>query len=119
MPKYRIIKQTKDEIELELIENIQEIPAKKLEWHNETKEMNWDEAQKYAKKLGNGWRLPTVVELLQAYYDEVEGFEEDDYWSSTTLPSHTSFALSVNVNYGDTDTSSKTNSCSVRCVREI
>lgn len=43
----------------------------KLEWQeNPSKEpMSWDETDKYAKSLGEGWRLPTIEELRNFYKD--------------------------------------------------
>lgn len=35
-----------------------------LEWQEETHRMPWDVATQYAASLGDGWRLPTRVELL-------------------------------------------------------
>lgn len=52
------------------------------------KELNWDEADKYCKNFGNGWRLPTNEELYYLY--EMSGklnreyaFTHDYYWSSS------------------------------------
>ena len=47
--------------------------------------MNWDEAMKACVDLGDGWRLPTRVELLLMYnnQDELGGFANSFYWSST------------------------------------
>jgi hypothetical protein len=47
--------------------------------------MNWDEAKKACADLGDGWRLPTRLELLLMYnnQDELGGFASGDYWSST------------------------------------
>lgn len=47
--------------------------------------MNWDEAKKTCADLGDGWRLPTRLELLLMYnnQDELGGFASYNYWSST------------------------------------
>ena len=47
--------------------------------------MNWDEAMKACADLGDGWRLPTRLELLLMYnnQDELGGFANNYYWSST------------------------------------
>tara|TARA_R110001592_G_scaffold360296_2_gene668437 strand:+ start:4768 stop:5094 length:327 start_codon:yes stop_codon:yes gene_type:complete len=47
--------------------------------------MNWHEAIVACKKLGAGWRLPTKDELNMIYKnrEEVGGFANSDYWSST------------------------------------
>ena len=51
--------------------------------------MNWHEAIVACKKLGAGWRLPTKDELNMIYKnrEEVGGFANSDYWSSTELGS--------------------------------
>ena len=48
-------------------------------------EMEWDDAMKACAALGDGWRLPTRVELLLMYEnkDVVGGFASNGYWSST------------------------------------
>ena len=48
-------------------------------------EMNWDDATKACADLGDGWRLPTRLELLLMYnnQDELGGFANNYYWSST------------------------------------
>mgnify|MGYP003626912765 CR=1 FL=1 len=47
--------------------------------------MNWDAAMKACADLGDGWRLPTRLELLIMYdnKDEIGGFANSYYWSST------------------------------------
>ena len=47
--------------------------------------MTWEEAKGACASLGEGWRLPTRVELLLMYEnkDVVGGFAGNDYWSST------------------------------------
>jgi hypothetical protein len=49
--------------------------------------MNWDEAKKACADLGDGWRLPTRLELLLMYnnQDELGGFADNYYWSSTEI----------------------------------
>ena len=46
---------------------------------------NWEDAMKACADLGDGWRLPTRLELLLMYnnQDELGGFALDYYWSST------------------------------------
>ena len=47
--------------------------------------MNWDEAMKACADLGDGWRLPTRLELLLMYnnQDKLGGFANNYYWSSS------------------------------------
>lgn len=60
----------------------QDIKEKRLEWGKSSdKEMTWKEAKEWCEKQGG--RLPTIVELLEAYQGKVEGFEKDFYWSSS------------------------------------
>ena len=58
-------------------------------------EMNWDEAKKACKNLGDGWRLPTKDELNLLYEnkEKIGGFAKNGigfgkfgiYWSSSEL----------------------------------
>jgi hypothetical protein len=45
--------------------------------------MNWDDAKKSCRALGNGWRLPTNKELRFMYdhRDLISGIKDDSYWS--------------------------------------
>ena len=96
---------------------IQKIPAKTLEWGACEEELNWEDAKKWCEEQGKGWRLPTQVELLQAYWDEVEGFDvTSDYWSASEY-FYSDCAYRVNFSDGNTYDYTKTNSYSVRCVR--
>ena len=79
----------------------------------------WEKANNYAKCLGDGWRLPTRSELLQAYDNKVQGFEPDDYWSSSTYAQNTNGAWYVDFDDGGVYYSGKASHRYVRCVREI
>jgi hypothetical protein len=50
-------------------------------------QMDWNQAMKACKKLGVGWRLPTIDELEKMYFElENKGlgnFEWGCYWSSS------------------------------------
>jgi len=60
----------------------QEIIAKTIWWGKiSEKPMSWEDAEIWCKEQGG--RLPTRVELLQAFEDGVDGFKLDYYWSST------------------------------------
>jgi len=91
-----------------------------LEWQTNPPEelMNWDKAMEYAGSLGDGWRLPTRAELVDAYDNEIEGFKKDYYWSSSTYTKFTSNAYYVNFDYGNVFNVDKDLSYYVRCVRE-
>lgn len=94
----------------------------KLEWeqNSPSERMTWDEANKYAKSLGEGWRLPTRGELCDAYDNGVKDFKSDNYWSSSTYTKDTTDAWDVDFYNGYVDISTKTK-CNyyVRCVREV
>jgi hypothetical protein len=61
-------------------------------------EMTWLEANKACNALGDGWRLPTKEELdnLYNHKEDIEGFADMPYWSSTegnSLPSLTTYFM--------------------------
>jgi len=47
-------------------------------------EMSWEDAKKACADLGDGWRLPTRVELNLLYQNKesIGGFDNYEYWSS-------------------------------------
>ena len=93
----------------------------KLEWQEDApkKPMTWYEAIEYAKSLGDGWRLPTRSELINAYDSSVKGFMNDYYWSSSTYAQNTSLAWYVFFYNGSVGYDHKTFNNYVHCVREI
>ena len=96
---------------------IQVIPAKTLEWGAiSEKEMTWDEAKKWCEAQGKGWRLPTRIELLQAYDEGIE-FPGNNFWSSTEGYSNPASAWFTTLSYGGTSFNPKTVSYYVRCIR--
>ena len=119
---------TKQEIilrELELLKELREItvetPVKdKLEWGERSKKsLTWEEAKKWCEEKGDGWRMPTRMELLEAYENKVKGFKPDSYWSASTYQSGPSNAYIVDFDDGDSTYDSKTNTHYVRCIRDI
>ena len=96
----------------------QSIPAQELEWgETSKKEMSWQEAKDWCEEQGG--RLPTQIELLQAYKGRVT-FPKDSFWSSTECSSNSSFAWSVNLLYGYAFNLDKTSSSYyARCVRSV
>ena len=87
---------------------------------NDLGQMNWDEAMKACADLGDGWRLPNKLELLLMHnnQDELGGFADFYYWSSTE--SVLNFAWKQNFNLGNQDANSnKFNYYGVRAVRTI
>jgi hypothetical protein len=96
---------------------IQSIPAKELEWGAiSDEEMDWHEAIKWCEAQGKGWRLPTRVELIQAFDEGIE-FPGNYFWSSTEYYSNTALAWYVYLYNGNTNSNTKASSNLVRCVR--
>lgn len=59
-------------------------------------QMNWKDANNACAELGNGWRLPTKVELNLLYQNRyiIGGFSGDNnYWSSTENGSNNAYSL--------------------------
>ena len=68
-----------------------------LQWkETEPKKITFGEAQALQK---NGWRLPTRVELIDAYDTNIESFKPEYYWTSTILREHPNLAWAVG--FGD------------------
>ena len=100
------------------------IKEQNLEWGaTSEEELNWDEAREWCKKQGEGWRLPTRLELLEAYEQKIKGFATSNcfatsnYWSSTE--SHSYSAWSQNFLNGSQDSNYKNYNYYVRCIRSI
>ena len=95
---------------------IQKIDSEILEWGKlADRKMDWKDAKEWCKEQGSDWSLPTVVDALQAYYDEIPGFGTGYHWTSTEfLKTH---VRGVNFTDGNTDNYYKANALSVRCVR--
>jgi len=80
---------------------------------------NWTNAMKLCSKLGDGWRLPTILELQLMYEnkDLIGNLKDTAYWSSTEY----------NANYvwyflfypGNPYINDKSNANYVRAVRSI
>ena len=94
-----------------------------LEWGLDTGlECTWDEAMYYAKKLGEGWRLPTVHELFTIIDHErnepacsVINLESVPYWTSTESANGGAWAISFF--NGDVSTADCDNLYLFLCVR--
>lgn len=108
-----------EENDIEVKLKVEEKP--KLEWQeNISKEsMTWGEAMGYAKSLGDGWRLPTIEELKEAYDNKLEGFAHYNYWSSSINACNIYSACSVNLSNGSMIVTRKDINLLVRCVREV
>lgn len=97
---------------------IMEIPYQKLEWGKTCdKELSWEDAKKWCEEQGEGWRLPTRIELLEAYEQKIDGFTTSFYWSSTEYNS--SLAWLQGFYDGIQSDVYKSNGLFVRCIRSI
>jgi hypothetical protein len=107
------------------LEEVKTITENGLEWglHAE-KEMTWPEAMDYVKSLGDGWRLPTIKELVAITdYSKINsvthlGFAPDRYyWSSAEYTGYKDFAYYWDTNDGSVGYDSKGSKLSVQAVR--
>ena len=96
----------------------------KLEWGPDEGKMTWHEAVAFAKAKGDGWRLPTVPELVAQFdYDKGKPKSEDWkrawYWSSSAYADYATYAWGVDFDYGYAGYGDGVgNAGRVRCVRE-
>ena len=95
-----------------------------LEWGPDEGEMTWHEAVAFAAAKGDGWRLPTVPELVAQFdYDKGEpkgeGWKREWYWSSSAFAGTTTYAWYVTFNFGYTYYLGVSNTGRVRCVRSV
>ena len=98
----------------------QSIPAKELEWGAVSdKEMNWEEAKKWCETQGEGWRLPTRAELIQAFDECILPGSDNDFWSSTEVYDGPANAWYVNLSYGYMGNASKSSGVYVRSCRNV
>ena len=98
-----------------------------LEWQADVpdKTFTWKEAKAYAASLGDGWRLPTIQELLTLvdytkHNPACSVFPDcpsEWFWSSSAYSGSTSYAWSVHFYYGYTVYHDVGNYLRVRCVR--
>ena len=80
--------------------------------------MNWDEAMKACADLGDGWRLPTRLELLLIHnnQDELDSFALSYYWSSMEFGNFN--AWKQDFNDGNQNSGNKGNTSYVRAIRD-
>ena len=80
---------------------------------------DWFDATKLCSKLGYGWRLPNVEELIFMFQNRnlINGFKDKlPYWSSTEFGSNDAWVQGFN-KYGFTTTIYKQDNNYVRAVR--
>ena len=117
LKKIEELKKYIDKIDNKLVKMT--IKEQNLEWGaTSEEELNWDEAKEWCKKQGEGWRLPTRLELLEAYEQKIKGFSTNVYWSSTESSSDGAWYQSFSNGLQFTD-SRKSNHNYVRCIRSI
>ncbi len=89
-----------------------------LEWGpTAPKSMTWEEAIEWCNSLGNGWNLPTRLELIYAFDTEEPGFDNIPYWSCTVYRDASDLAWFVDFYDGFVSASTKTTSYYLRAVR--
>jgi len=96
-----------------------------LEWSLESYgPLPWDKIPDLCRDLGNGWRCPTIEELVTLvdygrYYPatELPKTKSMFYWSSSTYAGYPAYAWYVYFFYGNVGSSAKTYYDYVRCVR--
>lgn len=93
-----------------------------IEWGPDEGIMPWRDAVKLAKAKGDGWRLPTVAELVNEFdYDmggpKDQGWEHNRYWSSA--PSGNLYAWYVHMGEGYSNAYHRVYGSDVRLVREV
>ena len=95
-----------------------------LEWGPDEGEMTWHEAVAFAAAKGDGWRLPSVPELVAQFdYDKGgpkgSGWKREWYWSSSAYAGSTAGAWNVDFYNGDTGYYDVSDTGRVRCVRSV
>jgi hypothetical protein len=100
-----------------------------LKWQEEidSRSFTWQEAKDYAASLGDGWRLPTIAELLtlvnftrvrpacSVFADCPSAF----FWSSSPGIDRPNAAWGVGFSYGYTSSYDVGNDYRVRLVRSV
>ena len=79
-------------------------------------QMNWDNANEFCKKLGPGWRLPSIDELEIMYKNNKKINLDGVYWSSTESDSSSVWVLGFHDGISGPNYS-KTNTCYVRAIK--
>lgn len=98
-----------------------------LEWQADVPDehFTWEDAKAYAASLGDGWRLPTIKELLTLVdYDRKSpacsvfpDCPRDWFWSSSPVSGYATLAWGVHFCGGSANRYDVSNTYRVRCVR--
>ena len=97
-----------------------------LEWErNGHGRTTWDDAVRLCETLPDGWRLPTIKELMTIVErntvspaSELPGLRPSMHWSSSTSACYSIGAWSVDFYYGVAGYRDKTSHGYIRCVRK-
>jgi len=98
-----------------------------LEWQaGSSRPLTWYKANKYAESLGNGWKMPSIKELLTLVdYDEIDpattfpDHKSSCFWSSSVYAANASYVWYVNFDDGYVNDGHKDYTFRVRCVRSV
>jgi len=95
-----------------------------IEWGEDEGVMTWREAVALAESKGDGWRLPTVAELVSRFdYDKGRpcdpSWKRDGHWSSSAYAGDSEYAWFVHLDDGAADELIVKYNFSVRLVRDI
>ena len=100
-----------------------------LEWQADVPEQvfTWSDANAYSASLGDGWRLPTIKELLSLVDYETHSpacsvfpdCPSEWFWSSSPVSGDTTFAWAVGFGSGSTYSTGVSSAYRVRCVRSV
>ena len=99
-----------------------------LEWQADDDgiQRTWREAMDYASSLSNGWRLPTIKELISIVdfntcnpACKIKNLRSSYYWSSSPYVYDSSRAWDVDFYYGYVSPSYNGFHYYARCVREV
>lgn len=106
---------------------IRSVKVGDLEWQADVpdRKFTWQEAQEYAASLGDGWRVPTIKELLTLvdYTSALPACSvfpdcpSEWFWSSSALSGSATDAWDVDFYYGDSGYLAVGSYLRVRCVR--
>jgi len=99
-----------------------------LEWQakDDGNKRTWEDSIIYAITIGDGWRLPTIEELISiidftVYMPacKIKSCRSSYYWSSSPYAGNSYYAWIANFYYGHVCYYYKDNRYYVRCVREL